>query len=525
MNKFLLSATAFFLGSIALSAEELPQIVTDVPAGDAKEYWLDQFNEDNLFGMMYDCHSTHRIVYADDNVVWLPSPLMRNSMPAYIKGVFDPVGKTITVEPGQPVFRTPNTNQVLTLRLYDKALRAGNSATKEFYDEKIVFDVADNGVIKMRVNEKRPNLVVCTAEYPEYDQATNTDVYYARANDISFTPTSLHKDDNIKLDYVYTNRADMTSVRVAASYYRDGDTFWFLGFDPKYPAAWLRAELVGDELRMPSFQVVNFSAYDFPIVFASLSADYSGTEPVYEAYNFLPIKFDETLGRFEAAAEEPYASNLGNSTGQNDTPEVYQIYSSLLLTPAAESTNVPVDPVYYDNFFEFNPGGETEFTFTSAAVATDNHPLGKESLYFRFYVDGKPYTFDTANYPFKEAMTEMPYNFSHYGVVMHGGELGEKRYIYFRNLPAATKTIEVETVYKDGENEYKSRRLIFDVINKNASYGTSGLSSITAERRAVDVSYYDLQGRRTDALSNGLKVRTTVYDDGSVESVKVFKAD
>lgn len=525
MKNFLLTALTVTLGSISLGAEELPVIVTERPDGDVKEYWLDQRNEDNLFGMMYDCHSTQSIVFADDNVVWLPNPLMRNSMPAYIKGVYDPAEKTVTVEPGQPVYQTPNTDQVLTLRLYDRAFRAGNSVTKEFYDEKIIFDVDDNGVFKMRVNEKRPHLVICTAEYPEYDQTTNSDVYYALANDISFTPTALHKDDNIKLDYVYTNRADMTSTRVAASYYRDGDTFWFLGLDPKYPAAWLKADLVDGQLRMPSFQVVSFTSYDFPIVFAALSADYSGTEPEYVAYNFLPFEYDEPLGRFEAAAEQPYASNLGNSTGQNDQPEVYQIYSSLLLTPAAESTNVPVDPVYYDNFFEFKPGGETEFTFTSAAVATDGHPLGKESLCFRFYVNGELYTFNTTDYPFHEAMTEIPYNFSQYGYVMHGGDLGEKRYIYFQNLPAATKTIEVETVYKDGDDEYKSRRLVFDVINKNASYGTSGISSITTERRAMSVSYHDMQGRPTDAGSNVLKVRTTVYDDGSVESVKVFKVD
>lgn len=61
MKNFLLTALTVTLGSISLGAEELPVIVTERPDGDVKEYWLDQRNEDNLFGMMYDCHSTQSI--------------------------------------------------------------------------------------------------------------------------------------------------------------------------------------------------------------------------------------------------------------------------------------------------------------------------------------------------------------------------------------------------------------------------------------------------------------------------------
>ena len=458
--------------------------ITEAPEGKAVEYYADFLNFDNTVGFMDDYHTPQKLIFADDGSVYFPNLLLRHTMQAYVRGIYDRYASTITVEPGQQVFYFPNENIPVALYVLDAKGNAGETPS-EFYDEPLVFDVSEDGVLSLRHSDRYPMFGVCNANA--------SDEVYQNARNLVFTPVENVKDSMKHFNYSYSY--DEETITTTASGYRDGDdVIWLKGLDPKFPNAWIRLIRNGSTFAAMSFQVVFYFANEDPIVFAALQGQ--------NVLNYLPVTVGETDFTITAASD---GNTFGNITPDGSGGfEIYQTYSSLSLSSGTFAAAKPAAPSFA-GYSEPNSSNETEFIFDSYPKDTDGNLLLKDNLSFRMFVDGKPYTFTSKEYSWiSEDMALVPYTFDNYNFFSQGGTDKQRRYVYLRDIPSDVRTIGVELVYKTDGQELVSDRLTYDIAAGKADI--SGIKDIEADDNAVEATYYNLQGMRVDNPAGGIYI-------------------
>jgi hypothetical protein len=530
-------ATAFSLfglNAYALNIKSLPatevnaesassdEIVTTPPAGTTVTYYADMRNDDNVFGFMYDNHISCKIVFCDNGDVYLPNLLMRNTMGAYVRGSYDKSTGTISVPAGQAVYQSPNTDDFTRVYLLDASGNAGNKDTNEFYSAPLTFHVDNDGVITFN------------GDYPYFGICNETDVEecYGIGYDLTFTPTENVEGDieYFTLNYVYD--ANETAYSTTISGYGDDDVRWFKGLSPKYPDAWMKLQKNGNTTDTEqgdtenwlaySFQVMNFSSYDYPYVAAAATFGYddSGNDQ-WTAYNYLPFTYNPETKTFTAATDGMMLTML--TTYDEQEVQFLQAYKSLKVEPKELKFEGLTDPTFTSYDAESTPG-ETEFIFMTSDLDIAGNSLVKDALYFRMYIDGELYTFTAATYPkFKEDVSLVPFSTNLYGVFM-SNTAGDKRYVYFQNLPADIKNIGVEQVYIMNGKEYTSRRLVYDIASATAGYSdSSAVEKVNADKQPVSVVRYNVNGQRVSDTATGMIITVERYNDGTTHSTKSFR--
>lgn len=451
-------------------------IITAAPEGKTVEYFADFDNFDNVFGFMGDYHSVQKIIFTDDDKVYFPNLLLRRTMNAYVVGTYNRADEIITIEPGQLVFLFPNVKIPVGLYTLDSEGNAGPTATT-FYDNPLVFDVSDDGTLTLRSSVEFPMFGLCNAN------ASNE--VYQNAMNLRFIPVDHVKDvARYNYNYVYGNETSATST-TAQSYRESDQVMWIKGFVPKYPDRWVKVEHANGVYKAASFQVMDYFSTEDPIVFAATD----GTDLLY----YLPMSVDEATGTITAGFDDVTVCTA--TPDGNGSFEPLIIYSRMSLTPADFASSKPAAPSFVS--YSKMSSGEVEFIFSALPLDTEGNQLMSDCVYFRMFVDGKPYTFTPAGYQWiTEEKHLVDYNFNDYNFFSKGGPNNERRYVYFQDLTAATKTVGVEVVYVLDGVESVSDRLTYDIASGKAEL--SGITAIADDTLAGEAVYYDLQGMRVD---------------------------
>ncbi len=264
--------------------------------------------------------------------------------------------------------------------------------------------------------------------------------------------------------------------------------------------------------------------YDTPIVMAATRHQENEitNDMEYVSYNYLPVRI-EGEGFACADADDMFLANLVSYDERE--VDILSIYSDIALVPHAAAPALrPANPT----FVGYDPEtgtDEREFTFLAGAVDTEGNTLVTDHLYFRYYIDGKPYTFEPSIYSrLSEPMILIPWNTDIYGLFMQNSD-GTKRYTYFLHLPAATATMGVELVYTLSGEEVTSECLTYDIATGKVTYSdNSGLSSIAADsREEISTELFDLQGRPAAPDARGILIRLTRYADGTTATTKLLR--
>ena len=501
------------------SAESLyaqGEVITTPPQGREVEYYADFRNYQNVFEFVWDNHSTAKIVYAEDGKVYIPNVIMRNTMPNYVVGVLDEAAKTVTVEAGQSVYKYPNIDGGVNLYMLDAAGQAGDAANGTFYDEPLVFDINDDGSLRLRTSDKYPMFGIATADNADYSHEVN-----GIGADLVFSPVEPTRDLIKYFTLTYIDDKDEKEYTATISGYETDSDVWFKGFNPRYPDAWMKAVKVGDELRAPSLQLVNMSSTENPTVMASSTREYNYDIYDYEYTHALAfiINHDKTTGEYSAFTESNmFLTNL--TSYDEESADVYQAYRNIKLVPIDVKPEVPAQPV----FDEYIPGSkENEFKFYAYAKSVDGSMLLKDALYIRYYINGEPYTFEKDKYNRQKTdLTFVPFNYSdNSGFLIHSD--GEKHYVYFlaSDMPADLETIGVELVYTIDGVTNTSQRLVYNVKTEQTEY--LGVGSVEAGREIVATAYYDLSGRAVAADAKGLLIKVDTLSDGTTTVSKTIR--
>lgn len=154
-----------------------------------------------------------------------------------------------------------------------------------------------------------------------------------------------------------------------------------------------------------------------------------------------------------------------------------------------------------------------EISFQLPANDTENNSLDTEKLFYNIYFDDKAYTFTNDWYSkVTTDMTDVPYSYSDN---LDFFVSGEKHDLFF--YMEDYSHVGVQSIYKDGEKEYRS-----PIVYSDGQVVTA-ISHLDNDRRLAKVVSTDLMGRRVDASYHGVVLQTKVYDNGESHTVKVVK--
>lgn len=236
--------------------------------------------------------------------------------------------------------------------------------------------------------------------------------------------------------------------------------------------------------------------------------------------------FDELFGRYNISAtftdrlEYDYdaASGLLSTKGSFilnpgfKTPTTEKLFTGTSLSPWEDKSYMPSKPVVtrfmsYDEEYGY---GAIQFDIDYHDV--DGHIQNTAELYYKVYFDDNLFTFTPEQYNgLTENMTEIPYGF--YDQYYDFRAEGKSHTIFF--LTNDFSSIGLQTVYKGGGKTTES-----DITK----YVPAGIQNgMAAASHPVSTIVTDLSGRRVTAPDKGLFIKTSVYADGSVKTVKILK--
>lgn len=340
--------------------------------------------------------------------------------------------------------------------------------------------------------------------------STNAQEVYQMGRDLCFTPMSNVEDrmEHFKMEYIYENES--TKSQSTGAFYTEGDDVWFKGFNPKYPDKWVKVTKTAVGYSAPSFQVMKYFSDETPIAMAAITDADTPT-----SLNSLPIEYDKVNNIYKACFDNGIVMANIYSDGEQST-SIYQKYHNITITPTVYTAAEPEAPTFV-GYSVSSSSKETEFIFESESVDVNGSELPETNLFFRMYVDNKPYTFTPEEYKWiDEEMTLVSFNFYNYN--FFGGS-APRRYVYFQNLPADTKSVGVELVYVLNGIEYASKRLTYDIASGTPS--TSGIENISDENIVAE-EYYDLTGRKVNNPTGGVVIRVSKYADGTTRTSKTI---
>ena len=194
----------------------------------------------------------------------------------------------------------------------------------------------------------------------------------------------------------------------------------------------------------------------------------------------------------------------------------HEVYLRPTLYLFNEQPATPASP----EFTSFLPYAETEYYshgyagFNIYTTDVDGNYIMPDKLFFTCYLDRTPLVFLAEDYPTEqdEDMYEIPYYFSNYDITGGGTKT---RYVYF--YTGDFEYFGVQTIYRGGGEERRSPIIYYP------DGGPTGVNELTSsEATVVETSYYDLQGRRLDGMTNGLNIVVIKYSDGTSKSAKIM---
>ena len=252
--------------------------------------------------------------------------------------------------------------------------------------------------------------------------------------------------------------------------------------------AWVKGTVNGSTITIPSDQYVGVVDAHYAAFVGVSKLEISGMEYYAIDENFILTKSANDEWKSESMCGELAVQGI----------DLLNLCQNVKLTPfAGEVAAKPVAPhdlwlsdTYYDTQDCYTVG------FTLENTGTNGEYLNEENLYYRLYLDGELYEFDSEIYtkdgPFADNL--VPYLHSGYDLVRNEGT-NEISIFFYESL---WDTVGIQAVYKFGGTEYVSdmATIDFDVLKIN------DVKSATTSKSGI----YDLQGRQLSQPVKGLNI-------------------
>lgn len=437
----------------------------------------------------------------------------------YVKGVID--GSTIKIPTGQHVFHEdPNQeNGFENADLYLYSAKINADSTEVVLDKEapyIELHIAQDGTIT-----SDPERGAAYADPADSVVARNYTYKFAPFDSIAATTVVPQDAEVKKYSLEYMPEPGGSKVVKTAEVAFSGSDVYVKGLTQNVPG-WVKGIADGDSVRFASRQYVGRYnnnenlLKDYAVFFNGAEAtdetDVWGR--VYATTDGIAFKYDKESGTLTAGNSVTETIGEQNPYSHMVAPKLTPAETGGSYAPAKPAA--PEITAYKDFIFSFR------MTVSLPTYDTEGKPLDTDSLYYRFYMDGEPFTFTKSKYNYiDEEMAEVPYAYLDYNGlgsdISKGASENERIIVLYDKYDE----IGVECVYTVDGVTNVSDRYVYDVASK-----TGGVSGITANRTAKgikSITYTDVNGTAVEHPHKGLYIKTVTYSDNTKVNSKVLK--
>lgn len=465
-----------------------------------------------------------QIVWGDNNEVYFRDLISMMPFGTYVKGTLD--GNKITVPLPQTIYIAESEydeeiiQSVYTLSILD---RLDIDSEDEYYfyfwpseePGEITFTIADNGEVTMdpldeinaigiAVDEGDGNMWMGFAEY---------EMTFVPKETGSVNPADLDNTPYSYFTYGYgcigLGEPDF-GYKVNVAF--DGDDVYFTGLCLDDTSWWFKGRREGNQIIVDNNQKMGtISIYTVSLMFGKRD------EEAYGGFSLLPadtqfiFNYDEENKVFTTATPDvvmfinALPDQIYYLTMVEDPTFIYQ-------PTAAGTPRNPWNLIF--NAKTYDRVGYGVFDVNLPLISTDGILLNRENMYYNIYIDGEIVEMEASEYGLPEDTENVPYNFSKQAIVAQ--KLSTNHEMIFHTQGFDKIGVKLVNVY-DGVT-YESDIVEIEVIDGEIT----GINEIDGAN-IVSETYYDLTGRKIVNPSNGIFIKQTLLNDGTVKVSKMTR--
>ncbi len=462
-----------------------------------------------------------QIIWGDNNDVYIQDIISMMPMGSYTKGIVE--GDKVTVSLPQTLYveEEEYKGQIYqTLYTLNLLMPFEDSGFTYFFPieeaSEVTFTIGEDGSLTLDPIENGflLGLAVDEGDGAMWMGFAENAMKYAIPTGGGVNPAEL---ENISYSYFSTGydtpKTDEPEFGYKVKVAFDGDDVYFTGLCLDDTSWWIKGHREGDKVVIENNQSMGVLAgvYNVSLMFGKRDAAAYGGFSLLPADTKFVLNFDEAAQKFTC-----------------DTPEVVMFVNALpdqiyYLTMIEDPTfiyqptaagkprnpwNLVFDATLYDRV-EY-----ALFDFNLPVVSTDGVLLDRNNMYYNIYIDGEVYEFNASEYGLPKDTEDIPYNFMSNPIVC--SKLSTYHEMLFHLRGFETIGVKLFNVY-DGVT-YES-----DLVEIEVTDGEVSGVNVVGESNVASETYYNIAGERVSNPSNGIFIKRTVLDDGSVKVTKTIR--
>lgn len=498
-------------------------IIFNAPEGDVKYYnesyegWV-YWGE--MFGMQYTSGtSTNKIVWCDNNEVYIQNPVGNYPTSSYAKGTYAD-GK-IKVELPQCIgtyYDSDGVLQNLYLNKMEEVVQDGEKYYMICYPEdnyleystdeagNVSLDLGNDGEYDVTTGNNPPYLVGITygnephalQVWSGYGDTSQKWSYVDISNPVC-PPESAKREE-----WAFETHGQKSVLEVAV----DGNDIYVSGFTSYIKDYWFKGTIEDGKIIFPTKQFMGKNEYDqfYYFMAAKIYIDETSEWNQYAPIDQITMVYNPETGVYTAQEGETFIV----STNSEKLSPMAMAENPSLWQQKPETLNAkPLNPVLSEFKQE---AGICTIAWDIPNENINGAVLPGKDMYYNLYIDGELYTFTPEEYPlFTEETTDVPYELSDYYNIYVYKTLHT---IYYKKRIDSTVGLQSFYVAEDGTT-YAS-----DLVTESTV--STGISNTESSRKAVKTEYINMSGIRTATPDKGLYIKKTLYSDGTSKTEKVL---
>lgn len=491
--------------------------VADQPEGEVKSYkrsgWSYMEDWDGIYRTQQS--GLAKIVFAENNEVYLQNVLAYINSGKWVKGTLGEDKKTITIAPGEIVEHT-------SVYMYDEAMedymqydgdlkltmikmeRSSEDITfVEDAETPITYTIDGDSIVLNNTEIDKAMIGVVYASFTGAAEEINGQ--WASYADCEtkynlFTEKAITVPEDVSLEYYSMTSRDIYSdmptfdTSFVLMGMKDNDVY-LTSFSTTIPDAVIKGTVKGNKIEFPSKQFLGdaygYICYLITTSYELIPNDWGSIDQTHTFTDKFVFDYDATTHTLTPAVSQ--TSMLVNA---NDSyPYAFNTYNDPVIKLFVDAPATPIAPeiVEVNDYYDWE--GDWGVSININAVGTEGEILDKEKLYYSLYINDNLYTFTNEKYGFGEDMTVIPYNFydekNHYIMQTYFGI----------NVYVQEKTINnvgVQAIYKGGNEEHAS---------SIAWWGTTDVKGIKDNTNTrLTNQKYNLQGQPVNDNYKGVVI-------------------
>ena len=422
-------------------------------------------------------------------------------------------GDTLNVDLPQAIYKEEGTdffgNPMKIIAYATRMTYANNTCTVDDTCQRIKYIMRNDSLLKV---DDSSLLGLCD-EYGDWYRYGDWTTAMGPMTDQIITPESPETAQPFTVEYTYTDSYMETTERLKkpCSVVFEGDYIYINGLSKNSIDGWIKGRIEGDKVVFDKLQYIGYDKktgryiYFSPIYYKS-TVDEEGSD-VDSIFFCGPLTISYNADAQTFGGDGIMATNYGRNTIYIDNE-----FESPSFAFWDQKVAAPKDPVFTE-LYDYNPDdwGTGNFTFRLYNHTDDGTYLDPDKCYYNVFLDGEKYTYEPDEYtnlPYE--LTDIPYSFTDKWNIFI---FGSQRNLYFNG--ADWTTVGVQCFYRDDDGtEYRSHRVTAKLKN-----GETGINSVENGINGT-VTYHDLSGRKVNAPTSGIYLKTVTAKDGSKKTTK-----